>query len=333
MYAGGSIGISIFPKDGENSAELLKKADTALYLAKDRGRGRHAYFEERMNADASARVTIDRELREALRRGEFCLHYQPQIDLATGHVCAVEALLRWQHPQRGLLTPEHFIEYAEESGLIEGIGTWVLREACQQHRRWVDDGLVIPRVSVNVSAVQLRNPSFAASVEGALNSSTTPPHYLELEVTESLLFDAGPDAVATLERLRERGVEIAVDDFGTGYSSFAYVKQLPANVLKLDRTFIVDVVDNEQAAIIATAIMDMANALGKIVVAEGVETQQQAQFLRRNACARAQGFVFSAALPPAQIPAFVRDREREPDTVGRNSSLHLVHPRPALSAA
>ena len=333
MYAGGSIGISLFPKDGENSAELLKKADTALYLAKDRGRGRYAFFEERMNADASARVTIDRELREALRRGEFVLHYQPQIDLATGEVCAVEALLRWSHPQRGLLAPEHFIEHAEESGLIEGIGTWVMREACQQHRRWTDAGLVIPRVSVNVSAVQLRNPSFAAAVEGALNSSTTPPHYLELEVTESLLVDAGPDAVATLERLRERGVEIAVDDFGTGYSSFAYVKQLPANILKLDRTFIVDVVDNPQAAIIATAIMEMASALGKIVVAEGVETVQQVQFLRRNACARAQGFVFSAALPPEQIPAFVKDRARDADAAGPATGLHLVHPQPAMSAA
>jgi EAL domain-containing protein (putative c-di-GMP-specific phosphodiesterase class I) len=286
-----------------------------------------------MNADASARVTIDRELREALRHGEFLLHYQPQIDLATGEVCAVEALLRWDHPQRGLLAPESFIEHAEESGLIEGIGTWVMREACQQHRRWADAGLVIPRVSVNVSALQLRNPSFAASVEGALNSSTTPPNYLELEVTESLLVDAGPDAVATLERLRERGVEIAVDDFGTGYSSFAYVKQLPANILKLDRTFIVDVVDNPQAAIIATAIMEMASALGKTVVAEGVETVQQVQFLRRNACARAQGFVFSAALPPEQIPAFVRDHERDADAARQTAGLHLVHPQPAMSAA
>jgi diguanylate cyclase (GGDEF)-like protein len=333
MYAGGSIGISLFPKDGDSAAELLKKADTALYLAKDRGRGRYAYFEERMNADASARVTIDRELREALRHGEFVLHYQPQIDLATGEVCAVEALLRWMHPERGMLAPEHFIDHAEESGLIEGIGTWVMREACRQHRAWVEAGLVIPRVSVNVSAVQLRNPSFAATVEGALTSSTTPPHYLEIEVTESLLVDAGPDAVATLERLRERGVEIAVDDFGTGYSSFAYVKQLPANILKLDRTFLVDVVDNPQAAIIATAIMEMASALGKIVVAEGVETPQQAQFLRRNHCARAQGFVFSAALPPEQIPAFVRERERDPDIVGNTMGLLLVHPKTALNAA
>ena len=333
IYAGASIGISIFPKDGGSGAELLKKADTALYLAKDRGRGRHAYFEERMNADASARVTIDRELREALKRDEFLLHYQPQIDLATGEVCAVEALLRWQHPHRGLLIPEHFIDHAEDSGLIEAIGTWVLREACQQHRRWVEAGVVIPRVSVNVSALQLRNSAFAATVEAALASSTTPPNYLELEVTESLLFDAGPDAVATLERLRERGVEIAVDDFGTGYSSFAYVKQLPANILKLDRTFIVDVVDNPQAAIIATAIIEMANALGKIVVAEGVETVQQAQFLRRYDCARAQGFVFSAALPAEQIPAFVKEREREAAVVPLLPDLAIAPARRAAGSA
>ncbi len=333
MYAGGSIGISIYPKDGENSAELLKKADTALYLAKDRGRGRYAYFEDRMDADASARVTIDRELREALRRGEFLLHYQPQIDLASGEVCAVEALLRWQHPQRGLLAPDAFIDHAEESGLIEAIGSWVMREACRQHRRWVEAGTVIARVSVNVSAVQLRNPSFAASVEGALTSSTTAAHHLELEVTESLLVDAGPDAVATLERLRERGVEIAVDDFGTGYSSFAYVKQLPAKVLKLDRTFITDVGENPQAAIIATAIIEMANALGKIVVAEGVETSQQAQFLRQNRCARAQGFVFSAAMPPEKIPAFVKDHERAQDSGTRSPALQLVRAQPAVNVA
>ena len=333
IYAGASIGISMFPKDGDSGADLLKKADTALYLAKDRGRGRHAYFEERMNADASARVTIDRELREALKRDEFLLHYQPQIDLATGEVCAVEALLRWQHPHRGLLIPESFIDHAEDSGLIEAIGSWVLREACQQHRRWVEAGVVIPRVSVNVSALQLRNSAFAATVEAALASSTTPPNYLELEVTESLLFDAGPDAVATLERLRERGVEIAVDDFGTGYSSFAYVKQLPANILKLDRTFIVDVVDNPQAAIIATAIIEMANALGKIVVAEGVETMQQAQFLRRHSCARAQGFVFSAALPAEQIPTFVKEREGEAAAIPMLPDLKLAPARRVTGAA
>ena len=173
MYAGASVGIALYPNDGETGAELLKKADTALYLAKDRGRGRHAFFEERMNVDASARATVDRELREALRRNEFRLHYQPQIDLETGEVCAVEALLRWQHPQRGLLAPAAFIEQAEENGLIESIGSWVLREACQQHRRWLDAGTVIPCVSVNVSAIQLRNISFAANVEAALNTSTT----------------------------------------------------------------------------------------------------------------------------------------------------------------
>ncbi len=325
MYAGASIGIAMFPNDGQSGADLLKKADTALYLAKDRGRGRYAFFEERMNVDASARATIDRELREALKRGEFRLHYQPQIDLETGEVCAVEALLRWQHPQRGLLAPASFIEHAEESGLIEAVGTWVLREACEQHRRWLDAGLVLPRVSVNVSAVQLRNPSFAATVEGALAASTTSPHHVELEVTESLFLDAGPDAVATLERLRESGVEIAVDDFGTGYSSFAYVKQLPANVLKLDRSFIVDVVDDPKAAIIAGAIIEMAHALGKTVVAEGVETAHQASFLRRLRTSRAQGFVFSAALPADKIPAFVKSREREPAAGFRQTGLQLVH--------
>jgi diguanylate cyclase (GGDEF)-like protein len=333
MYAGGSVGIAMYPNDGDSAAELLKKADTALYLAKDRGRGRYAFFEEQMNVDASARATIDRELREALVRGEFRLHYQPQIDLATGEVCAIEALLRWQHPLRGLLAPAMFIEHAEDSGLIEAVGNWVLREACQQHRRWADSGLVIPRISINVSALQLRDRMFAATVEGALASSTTEPSHLEIEVTESLFLDAGPDAVATLERLREKGVEIAVDDFGTGYSSFAYVKQLPARVLKLDRSFIIDVVNNHEAAIIAAAIIEMAHALGKTVVAEGVETEQQAQFLRRLKCARAQGFVFSASLPPDQIPAFVRGRKTYPPALPRSNPLMLVHPQPEATTA
>lgn len=330
-YTGASIGIALYPNDGVSAADLLKKADTALYLAKDRGRGRHAYFEERMNVDASARATIDRELREALKRGEFRVYYQPQIELETGEVKAVEALLRWQHPQRGLLLPGTFIEHAEDSGLIEAIGTWVLREACQQHRRWAESGIVLPHVSVNVSALQLRNTTFAATVEGALASSTTAAHHLELEVTESLFLDAGPDAVATLERLRETGVEIAVDDFGTGYSSFAYVKQLPASVLKLDRSFIVDVIDDQKAEIIASSIIEMAHALGKTVVAEGVETTRQAQFLRERRCARAQGFVFSAALPAEQIPAFVRSRRRDADAGFRNTGLQLVRPQPQLT--
>ena len=329
MYAGGSVGIAMYPNDGDSAAELLKKADTALYLAKDRGRGRYAFFEEQMNVDASARATIDRELREALARGEFRLHYQPQIDLATGEVCAVEALLRWQHPNRGLLAPAAFIEYAEDSGLIEAVGNRVLREACQQHRRWADSGLVIPRISINVSALQLRDRMFAATVEGALASSTTEAAHLEIEVTESLFLDAGPDAVATLERLREKGVEIAVDDFGTGYSSFAYVKQLPARVLKLDRSFIIDVVNNHEASIIAGAIIEMAHALGKTVVAEGVETEQQAQFLRRLRCARAQGFVFSAALAPEQIPDFVRGRQAGGAAAPSQGNLRLaVLPEP-----
>jgi predicted signal transduction protein with EAL and GGDEF domain len=334
MYAGGSVGIAMYPNDGDSAAELLKKADTALYLAKDRGRGRYAFFEEQMNVDASARATIDRELREALARGEFRLHYQPQIDLTSGEVCAVEALLRWQHPHRGLLAPAAFIEYAEDSGLIEAVGSWVLREACEQHRRWADSGLVLPRISINVSALQLRDRMFAATVEGALASSTTAPSNLEIEVTESLFLDAGPDAVATLERLREKGVEIAVDDFGTGYSSFAYVKQLPARVLKLDRSFIIDVVNNHEASIIAGAIIEMAHALGKTVVAEGVETEQQAQFLRRLRCARAQGFVFSAALPPEQIPAYVRGRQTcNAAAPSRSGPLLLAQPEPEAAPA
>ena len=312
IHAGASIGIAMFPDHGTSSSELLKNADTAMYRAKDQGRGGFVFFEESMNVDANRRATLDRELRRALERGELALHYQPQVDLRTGQVCSVEALVRWQHPERGLLAPGDFIQFAEESGLIDPIGTWVIEEACAQHARWRRAGVAVPRVAVNVSNRQLRRRDFLHSVDSALVNSGTPPNGLEVEVTESFFLEGGELAVEALRRLEQAGVRVAIDDFGTGYSSLGYLKSLPASILKLDRSFIVGAdVDRDAGAIVA-AIVSMAQTLRKETVAEGVERPEQAEFLRRLGFHRIQGYLVSRPLPADALAAFVQQRALAP---------------------
>jgi len=309
MYLGASIGIAVFPNDSASADDLLKQADTAMYRAKSKGRGRYAFFEERMNIEASERARVDRELRQALLREEFVLHYQPQLDLRSGRLCGAEALVRWQHPQRGLLAPSSFIAVAEESGLIDAIGGWVLDNACRQLAQWRAQGLSVEHMSVNVSSRQLRRSDFFAAVIQALERNELPANALVLEVTESLFTDAA--SVQVLHRLQESGVQIAVDDFGTGYSSFAYLRTLPISILKIDRAFIVDVETSSSAATIAAAIINMAHALGKLVVAEGVESEGQLAFLEQAGCEQMQGFVVSRALDAAAFPAFMRGYRRQ----------------------
>ncbi|GMV57764.1 MAG: hypothetical protein AMXMBFR72_08780 [Betaproteobacteria bacterium] len=312
IHAGASIGIAMFPDDGMTSTELLKKADTAMYRAKEQGRGGFVFFEESMNVDANRRATLDRELRRALERGELVLHYQPQVDLRTGQVCSAEALVRWQHPQRGLLAPGDFIQFAEESGLIDPIGAWVIEEACAQHARWRRAGVVVPRVAVNVSNRQLRRKDFLHSVDSALVNSGTPADGLEVEVTESLFLEGGELAVDALRRLEQAGVRVAIDDFGTGYSSLGYLKTLPASILKLDRSFIVGADTDRDAGAIVAAIVSMAHTLRKEIVAEGVEHAAQAEFLGRLGCHRIQGYLISRPLPADAFAAFVRQRTLVP---------------------
>jgi predicted signal transduction protein with EAL and GGDEF domain len=314
LYVGASVGIAMYPEDADGGSDLLKKADTAMYRAKELGRGRFAFFEERMNADLKRRATLDRELRSALENGEFVLRFQPQIDLSNGQLCCAEALIRWQHPVHGLLGPIDFIPIAEDCGLIDTIGAWVLKEACAQMVRWRTEGVPIPRVSVNVSNRQLRRADFVRAVDYILVSIGLPPDCLEIEVTESLFLEGGKAAVDTLRSLENAGVVVAIDDFGTGYSSFSYLRTLPASVLKLDKSFIADVVTDKDAGTIAAAIVNMAHTLRKQVVAEGVETEEQLAFLRQLGCEKVQGFLFSRPLPALRIAEFARKRQAEVGT-------------------
>lgn len=307
VYAGASVGIALFPDDARSAEDLLKRADTAMYRAKERGRGRHAFFRQSMGLEVNARATLYRELRQALERQEFVLHYQPVISVMTGEITSAEALLRWQHPSRGLLPPGEFIEFAEESGLIESIGNWVLSTACRQHREWEATGLRLPRIAVNASSQQLREAAFVSTVDMALVTHKRRPEQLEIEITESMLIDGGERAAHVLAGLRQAGVCVAIDDFGTGYSSFGYLRTMPATVLKLDRSFVTDIASSDEADVIAASIIHMARTLRKTVVVEGVETEEQLTLLARHGAHSIQGFLVSKPLPPEMFGQFVRD--------------------------
>jgi EAL domain-containing protein (putative c-di-GMP-specific phosphodiesterase class I) len=285
-----------------------------MYRAKESGRGRCVYFEERMNSDAITRVRLERDLHHALDRKEFVLHYQPQLDLATGRIYAAEALLRWNHPERGLLGPMHFIGLAEETGLIDRLGEWVLREACRQFRLWQQQGVALQRVGVNVSARQFRKKDFVSLVAKVLQETGMHPSALEVEITESLLLDATRSVETMLGKLKALGVQIALDDFGTGYSSLAYLKRFPVDIVKIDRSFIKDLPSDEGSVAITGAIIAMAHALHKKVVAEGVANAEQLRFLRRLHCDHIQGYHLSVPLIAPELAELVRRIERRAAT-------------------
>lgn len=297
-----SMGISIFPNDADDGRELMKNADTAMYHAKEIGRNNFQFFSPEMNVRAVERHQMETELRRALENGEFVLHYQSQADLRTGRLVGMEALIRWQHPERGLVPPMSFIPVAEESGLIEQIGQWALRTACEQNRAWQLEGLDPLKVAVNISARQFGDSrGFAEIVAGLLGATGLDPRYLELEVTESMLLKNVTENVAVLQKLGELGARIAVDDFGTGYSSLAYLKQLPIDTLKIDRTFVRDIETDPDDAAIIQAIIAMAHGLDLRVTAEGVETEGQLSALRRLGCDEYQGYLLAKPLPAAEF--------------------------------
>lgn len=304
-YLSASVGIAMYPHDADTTDALLKNAETAMYRAKSDGRNTIVYFEERMNVEARSRAELERDMRRGIARLEFELYYQPQLDLRSGAVSGAEALIRWNHPQRGLLAPGHVIDVAEAVGLIEPLGRWILMHACEQCAELRARGVPLDRVSVNISAKQLKQADFLSYVERVLRDSGLPPHCLELEITETLLMTWEHDVDEKFAALRDLGVRLAMDDFGTGYSSLAYLRQFPFDVVKIDRSFIRDIEDNAESRAIAAAAIALARALRKEVVAEGVETEGQLAILNELGCELIQGYYFARPMPYARLSEFV----------------------------
>jgi diguanylate cyclase (GGDEF)-like protein/PAS domain S-box-containing protein len=309
MFVSASIGISLFPRDGTSSDDLVKHADTAMYSAKESGRNRFRYFTEDLNHEVREKVMLESGLRRGIERGELCLHYQPKIDLATKRVIGAEALVRWQHPTRGLMLPGKFIEVAEESGLILPLGEWVLRAACEQLRAWQRDGIEM-HVAINVSARQfIQQRNLADIVMGVMAESGVDPQFIEIELTEGAIMKDAEGSISTLERMRSRGIAISIDDFGTGYSSLSYLRRLPLDILKIDQSFVRDITTDHNDAAIVRAIIGLAQTLGIKVIAEGVEDENQLSFLNSNGCDYGQGFLFGKPVAPE---AFIELIKRQP---------------------
>jgi diguanylate cyclase (GGDEF)-like protein len=296
-----SIGISVFPSDGHDSQSLLKAADVAMYRAKASGRNNHMYYSPSMEVHTKERLELESDLRHALERGEFLLHYQPKVEIATGLITGIEALLRWKHPLRGLVSPMDFIPLAEDTGLIVPIGQWVLATACARTKAWQDQGFPKLDVAVNLSARQFADPMFLPKLTRIIQASGLDPSSLELEITESVVMSHGECAVAALEKLKSIGVLIAIDDFGTGYSSLAYLKRFAIDTLKVDRSFIRDIPADSSDKKITRAIIAMAHSLKLKVVAEGVETADQLAFLRTQRCDAVQGYLLYRPLPEEEV--------------------------------
>jgi diguanylate cyclase (GGDEF)-like protein len=309
-----SVGIAMYPENGSNLSELLRAADLAMYQAKSSGRGRYQFFADAMQEEAQTRHALEWSLRRAVERGEFRLVYQPQICLRTGMTLGVEALLRWMHPARGLLTPYHFINGLEEFGLINEVGEWVIHTACEQVRRWHQLDFEPMRIGVNVSAQQLEDPMLIDKIRSALEDTGLPPEFLELELTESSLMSDPAQAGALLREIRNVGVRIAIDDFGTGYSSLTYLHDFPLNALKIDRNFVQSVESNERGGPIANMIVGLGKNLGLDVIAEGVETEGQLDYLRRQGCDVAQGYYYARPEAPEDLTLWIASHQRVSET-------------------
>lgn len=310
-----SIGVSVFPDDGKDAETLVKNADTAMYQAKENGRQSYQFFRPAMNVRAVERQSIEENLRRALERQEFTLQYQPKIRLRTGEITGAEALLRWTHPVRGPVSPAQFIPVAEDCGLILPIGQWVLREACKQAQAWVDAGLPLGTIAVNISSMEFRDDNFLESVFAILSETGLDPKLLELELTESVLMKRAESAATVLKTLRARGVQIAVDDFGTGYSSLSYLRKFPIDALKIDQSFVRQITAAPDDTTIVTAVISMGRSLKLRVVAEGVETREELAFLQAHLCDEAQGYYFSRPVVPQQFAMLLKTGITEPAVV------------------
>jgi predicted signal transduction protein with EAL and GGDEF domain len=291
-----SIGIALAPQDGTELDQLIKNADLAMYGAKAEGRRTHRFFEPVMDARAKARLTMEQDLRQAMVDGGFEIHYQPLVDLSSNAVSGCEALLRWRHPERGMVSPAEFIPLAEDTGLINELGDWVMQTACAEAASWPSH----VRLAVNVSPVQLKSPTLALRITGALAASGLPPDRLEIEITEAVLIHDDETALAILHQLRSIGVRIALDDFGTGFSSLSYLKRFPFDKIKIDRCFVSDIEVDGSAAIVQ-AVVNIAASRNMTTTAEGVETEGQRDVLRNLGCTQMQGYLFSRPKPAAEI--------------------------------
>ena len=308
MITSTSIGISLYPQDATDPEELIRKADLALYEAKATGRGRFRLYDHKLEAQAHAQRILDHDLRLALVRDEFELHYQPQLDIRTGCIVGTEALIRWYHPERKLMSPAEFIPAAEVNGLIVPIGAWVIETACRQNKKWQDEGLPPVRIAVNISPRQFQSDDLVDTVRAALEESGLDPWWLELEITEGMVMDHADIVVGKLRQLRELGVELAIDDFGTGFSSLSYLKRFPVQRLKVDQSFVRDLINDPDDAAIAEAIIRMGHGLNLGVIAEGVETQEHVAWLLEQGCEQAQGYHFSLPLPADELSKWMRQR-------------------------
>jgi diguanylate cyclase (GGDEF)-like protein/PAS domain S-box-containing protein len=306
MHVTASIGIVVHPGDGTGAEALLQNADSAMYEAKNRGRNNYQFYRSELNSSASERLSIESDLRQAIERREFELHYQPIMNLRTGAVAGVEALLRWQHPALGLVLPDRFISIAEESGLIVPIGHWVLREACGQAKSWQEAGFSNLRLAVNISTVELRSKEFVAGVRAILSATDFDPQRLELELSEAFLMQDSKSTAIVLGAIKGLGVSLALDDFGTGYSSLSYMRRFPIDTLKVDRSFVHDLTMDAGDASVVSAIINMGRSLHMRVVAEGVEAEDQLEFLTQQGCSEAQGQHFSRPLTAAEFAEWIR---------------------------
>lgn len=304
-----SIGIAVYPENGDTIEELLSNADAALNYAKNRGRNSFQFFTGEINNIARERLALENDLRRAIDQGELELHYQPKIDIQSRQVCGMEALVRWNHPRKGMIPPFNFIPLAEETGLIVPLGEWVVTEACRQTKAWIDQGMEPMVVSVNISARQFTEGTLVQVVTNALRTTGLDPKYLDLEITEGILMDDTRMSTRILKQLREMGVHVSLDDFGTGYSSLSYIRNFPIDTLKIDRSFLMDITKDETSVAIVGAIITLSMALGLRIVAEGVEEAEQLKLLGEKGCHEIQGYLFSRPLPSAQFIEWLRSRD------------------------
>jgi diguanylate cyclase (GGDEF)-like protein len=302
----GSIGISIYPEDGQDAETLIKSADTAMYYAKETGRNRYTFFEQAMNARAVQRQSVETSLRLALERQEFVLHYQPKINLRSNAIVGVEAFIRWQRPEHGMLLPGQFIPVAEDCGLILQIGRWALREACLQAQAWRQAGLPAVTIAVNTSAVEFRAPDFLDNLRATLADAHLESHHLELELTENVLMRDAEFAGSVLYALADLGVKLTIDDFGTGCSSLSYLRKFPIDTLKIDQSFVSRMTTNPEDASIVSAVIGMGKNLQRRVIAEGVETKEQSVFLMAQQCDEGQGYLFGRPMDAEALATLLR---------------------------